>query len=238
MNQTRSERFEAQPDEDRLELPFLSRWSRRKLGKEEAPAPASERPSSPAPTAATLSQTGDLAAEASPPEALPEPIDPRTGKLMSELTDEDMPDLESLDENSNLAAFMAGKVSRGLRMKALTKVFHTAKFNQVCICAEYADDYTNFTPLGDIVPHDLQQAIVREAGKLYQRLAGNGVEITPEEAQARVAAEFRGETVPLLEAQEPSDDAQANTNLAIVPADPSEPQSPDRASAPGNPEAT
>ena len=135
-----------------------------------------------------------------------DPIDPRTGKRMSELTDADMPDLETLDENADLRAFMAANVSSALRMKALTRVFHTPKFNQVCLCAEYADDYTNFLPMGDIVPHDLQQAIVREAGKLVERLTGQGVEITPEQARAQIAAEFRGERVVLPVAGTGQDD--------------------------------
>lgn len=170
-------------------LPFLTRWSRRKLGQDAPDVHPQAHEATPA-----------MADEAPAVIEPAERIDPRTGKRMSELTDEDMPDIESLDENSDLAAFMASKVSNALCMKALTKVFHTAKFNQVCLCAEYADDYTNFTPLGDIVPHDLKQAIVREAGKLVERLTQQGLEITPEQAQARVAAEFRGERLADFEA--------------------------------------
>jgi hypothetical protein len=178
------------PAETAEALPFLTRWSRRKLGQDVPDVDPQTHEATPA-------MAAEVPAVIDPPG---ERIDPRTGKPISELTDEDMPDIESLDENSDLAAFMASKVSNALRMKALTRVFHTAKFNQVCLCAEYADDYTNFTPLGDIVPHDLKQAIVREAGKLVERLTQEGLEITPEQAQARVAAEFRGERLPDIEA--------------------------------------
>ncbi len=189
------------------EPPFLVRWSRRKLGQDPGrdSLPEEEAPRSAHPL------PGAVPSDAPPASVTPEPeeaIDPRTGKRMSELTDADMPDLETLDENSDLAVFMAKKVSNALRMKALTRVFHSAKFNQVCLCAEYADDYTNFTPMGDVVPHDLRQAIAREAGKLVERLAGRGIELTPEEAHARVAAEFRGERVPELPI------AQADTEAA------------------------
>lgn len=180
---------ETAPAEAAEALPFLTRWSRRKLGRDVPDVDPQAHEATPA-----------MADEAPAVIEPAERIDPRTGKPISELTDEDMPDIESLDENSDLAAFMASKVSSALRMKALTKVFHTAKFNKVCLCAEYADDYTNFTPLGDIVPHDLKQAIVREAGKLAERLTQQGLEITPEQAQARVAAEFRGERLPGIEA--------------------------------------
>lgn len=168
---------------------FLSRWSRRKLGREHEDAPAEMLPAE------------SVAAEPAPvvePEPDPEPIDPRTGKPMAELTDEDMPEIETLNADSDLRCFMSGKVSHALRMKALTKVFHSPKYNQVCLCAEYADDYTNFLPMGDIVPHDLKQAIAREAGKLVQRLAERGVEMTTEDAEARMAREFRGEKLEPL----------------------------------------
>ena len=169
---------------------FLSRWSRRKLGHDVEEG-AREVP------VEEVSTEMPVAAE-HPPSAEVEPIDPRTGKPMSELTDEDMPDIESLDAESDLRGFMSGKVSQALRMKALSKVFHSPKYNQVCLCAEYADDYTNFLPMGDIVPHDLKSAIAREAGKLMQRLAERGFEMSEEDAQARLAREFRGEKLEPL----------------------------------------
>jgi len=172
---------------------FLSRWSRRKLGTESVPEQVEGLP-----IEASIAE--DLVAEAPVVEVEPEPepIDSRTGKPMSELTDEDMPAIELLNAESDLRCFMSGKVSQALRMKALTRVFHSPKYNQMCICAEYADDYTNFLPMGDIVPHDLKQAIAREAGKLLQRLAAQGFEMTSEDAQARVAREFRGEKLEPL----------------------------------------
>lgn len=180
---------------------FLSRWSRRKLGREvDEPVPSAAALQTAATTAVApdleqLGPTGvDVPAVGDDASVAPaERIDARTGKPYSELTDADMPDLDTLDERSDLSMFLAGKVSQTLRMKALTKVFHSATYNQVCLCAEYAEDYTNFVPMGDIVPHDLEQAIAREAGKLMNRLSAQGLEITPEAARERVAAEFRGE---------------------------------------------
>lgn len=186
---------------------FLSRWSRRKLATEAEP----EQIESQRLDAPVVDEHVVKAELESQPE--PEPIDPRTGKPMSELTDEDMPAIELLNTESDLRCFMSGKVSQGLRMKALTRVFHSPKYNQVCICAEYADDYTNFVPMGDIVPHDLKQAIAREAGKLLQRLAAQGFEMTSEEAQSRVASEFRGEKLEPLP-------------IGIAENDPIEPQQP------------
>ncbi len=173
------------------ETGFLSRWSRRKAGLEP------EEPDVPMPTTeqAVPEQASGEAAGATDSVR----VDPRTGKPVDELTDEDMPPVESLNENSDLSVFMGKRISPALRMKALNRVFHTAKFNKVCLCAEYADDYTNFTPMGDIIPHDLKQAIVREATKLRDRLSEHGLEISAEDAETRVAAEYRGEKLPDIE---------------------------------------
>jgi hypothetical protein len=241
------------------DLPFLSRWSRLKRGLEvpragpparagavsrgQAPVPAASAPAcatAAAPDSAAASVTAPTpaanAAATSPP-LRADPIDPRTGKPMSELTDADMPDVESLDENADLACFMAAKVSRALRMKALTKVFHSAKFNQVCLCAEYADDYTAFAPLGDVVPHELREAIAREAARLCERLAERGVQLDLEAAQARIAAEFRGEPVPPIDALCAATLAAGGEPALPSQRGPRDPQ-PERGLPPGKPETT
>lgn len=166
---------------------FLSRWSRRKRGLEVA-EPVEPVVVAPAVAAAEVEVDDD-------------PVDSRTGKRMSELTDEDMPEVETLTSDSDVSMFMAKNISAALRMRALNKIFMSPKYNVYCLCAEYADDYTNFAPLGDIVPHDLKSAITREAGKLYERLTGQGVAVPREELEARIAAQFRGEKTPDLEAE-------------------------------------
>ena len=177
--------------EDAEDPGFLGRWARRKRQVEQD----GEGHSAEDPQALPAQAETEVSAE----EVAEEKIDPRTGKPYSELTDADMPDLESLTPDSDLSVFMARNVSPALRMKALTRVFHSAKFNKVCLCAEYADDYTNFVPMGDIVPHDLKAAIVREATRLVERLKERGLEISEEDARARIAAESRGEKLPDIE---------------------------------------
>ncbi|HLW04847.1 MAG TPA: DUF3306 domain-containing protein [Azoarcus sp.] len=181
------------PAEKEEELPFLSRWSRRKLAQD--PDEASESAAVETQVAATQLETDSQA------EVDADPIDSRTGKRMSELTDEDMPALETLTPNSDVSMFMAKNVSSALRMKALNKIFTNPKYNVWCVCAEYAEDYNGYLPLGDVVPHDLKQAIVREAGKLYERLAGRGVDVSREELESRVAAQLRGEKMPDIETE-------------------------------------
>lgn len=167
---------------------FLSRWSRRKRGLEVV-EPELAPPAVVAPVAEAVEAVDE------------DPVDPRTGKRMSELTDEDMPDVETLTADSDVSMFMARNVSSALRMRALNKIFMSPKYNVFCVCAEYAEDYTNFTPMGDIVPHDLKSAIARETGKLYDRLTGKGVAVSKEELEQRIAAQFRGEKTPDLESE-------------------------------------
>lgn len=198
---------------------FLSRWSRRsalaRQGIEESEPEAVVAVPEAAP------------AVASPEEEVR--IDARTGKPYDELTDEDMPPLESLDATSDLSVFLAKNISPALRVQALSRVFHRSEYNQVCLCAEYADDYTQFTPLGDIVPHDLKSAIAREANALKERLLARGREISSEEAEARVLAEREAglpqsvlteeeESLPLLAELETEKDGQSlEAELAVVP---------------------
>src|SRR5690606_10302010 len=152
--------------EEEGNVPFLSRWSRRKLGQE-------------------VEEPSEEQALQMPVETVPEvdddPVDLRTGKRMSELTDEDMPDLDSLPPDSDVSMFMAYTVSIPLRMNAPNKYFMKPKYYVWCVCAEYAEDYNAYLPMGDIVPHDLKRAIAREVGKLYERLTGRGVEVSREE---------------------------------------------------------
>lgn len=155
---------------------LLSRWSRRKqLAQTGAPEPEAD----------PLARADEAAADAGEPDP-DERIDPRTGKRFADLTDEDMPAVDSLLPDSDLSMFMAKNISPALRMRALSRIFHSAKYNKICLCAEYADDYTSFEPLGDVIPHDLKASIAREAQRLRDRLFGQGEEISPEEAQARV----------------------------------------------------
>lgn len=170
---------------------FLSRWSRRKAAVQHG---LDVEPEAPLVDAGT--QVGEVDSTERGPTDADERIDPRTGKRFAELTDADMPPLESLDEHSDLSMFMAQKVSPALRTKALGKVFRSAKYNKVCQMCEYAGDYTQFQPLGDLLTHDMKAAIVREADRLRQRLLAMDQDISREEAEARVLEEMRSRRTP------------------------------------------
>jgi hypothetical protein len=77
----------------------------------------------------------------------------------------DLPPLDALDEHSTLSAFFAEGVSEELRRSALRKVFHLQKYNFCDGLDDYAEDYTHFQPLGDVMTADLRLRLEREARK-------------------------------------------------------------------------
>lgn len=112
---------------------FIERWSRRKAEAAQAP-------------------------EESPQPLVSESTEPEDAEAQAEtvLTDEDMPPLEELGEESDYSGFLSSGVSEQLRKQALRKLFHSAKFNVCDGLDDYAEDYTKFEPLGDIITSDMK----------------------------------------------------------------------------------
>ncbi len=82
------------------------------------------------------------------------------------LTDKDMPPIEGLTEESDFTGFLSPGVSEDLRRRALYKLFHLPEFNTRCpLDSEYYDCH-GYEPLGDIVTHEMREALEREAEKL------------------------------------------------------------------------
>jgi len=85
-------------------------------------------------------------------------------------TDADMPPIDSLHQDSDYAAFLSPQVSEKLRRMALRKLFQLPQFNFCDGLDDYAEDYTNFTPLGDIITADMRHRMERELKALKERL--------------------------------------------------------------------
>lgn len=156
---------------------FLARWSRRKL---EARATDAEPASIPAETSP---------AACSPDGAAVQPAEPQR-----ELTDADMPPLETLGADSDYAVFMSPGVSDGLRRLALRKLFKQPDFNVTDGLNDYDHDYTRFASLGSVVTHEMKRMLLRE-------LQGRPAESPPADAPAAeslaaAAAEPVPERVP------------------------------------------
>ena len=116
---------------------FLARWSRRKVAEEQGTTQDE--------TAALQQQDGTTDNEAA-----------------SELTDADMPPLESLDEDSDFAPFLSTGVSDGLRQQALRILFGQSAFNITDGLNDYDEDFTEFTKLGNVITHEMKRALQRE----------------------------------------------------------------------------
>jgi hypothetical protein len=84
------------------------------------------------------------------------------------LTDADMPDIETLNEDSDFSGFMSEGVSDELRNLALRKLFRAPVFNIRDGLDEYDEDYTYFEKLGDIVTCDMKHHIEMKEKKLRE----------------------------------------------------------------------
>lgn len=170
---------------------FLGRWSRRKQHARtkpedgaavEPPVPASDVPS----------------AEDQSPERV--------------LTDEDMPPLDSLDSDSDYGGFLSPGVSEKLRHAALRKLFLSPKFNFVDGLDDYADDFTVFEPLGDIITADMrhQMELAEERAKkaMEEELAVSNEEISDQATDVEDAAERDDKEDTSAASEEQSADAK------------------------------
>ena len=158
---------------------FLSRWSRRKQAvKDEVVLEEPAEPLLEVPLEANLDTDQALEAQVVEPEL----------EIESEpvLTDEDMPPLESLNEESDFSMFMSRGVSDELRNLALKKLFKAAVFNVRDGLDEYDEDFTSFEKLGDIVTCDMKHAIEMEAKEKLEQEAEllNGDDVEQEEIES------------------------------------------------------
>jgi hypothetical protein len=134
---------------------FYSRWSKRKQALREQQQETAD------------DQLSATAEETQPPA----------------LTDEDMPPLEALHEGSDYSGFLSPKVSDELRRLALRKLFHAASFNQCDGLDDYAEDYTSFEKLGDIITSDMRFQMEQEARKLAQQALADAEPETGQEQE-------------------------------------------------------
>jgi len=130
----------------------LSRWSRRKQEATKTPPISEQEPTDVAEASLSTQQSEELVQEPIP------------------LTDADMPDIDSLVEDSDFTGFMSPGVSDELRNLALRKLFHAPVFNIRDGLDEYDEDYTTFEKLGDIVTCDMKHQIEVQERKRREAL--------------------------------------------------------------------
>ncbi|OPX54418.1 Protein of unknown function [Oceanospirillum multiglobuliferum] len=138
---------------------FFSRWSQRKQAVADAqstevtdqvcesealfPTPLSENMASPQ--------------LVTPPEAAESTAQAPIAQEVEPLTDADMPEIASLDGNSNVSAFFSEGVSEKLRQKALTALFLKPEFNLRDGLEDYDDDYSQLTEMGQALAAEVRQ---------------------------------------------------------------------------------
>jgi len=122
----------------------------------------------------------------------------------AELTDEDMPAVETLTESSDYSGFLSPKVSDELQRIALRKLFKAAVFNQRDGLDDYDDDFTSFAELGDIITSDMQHQIDMAKKKL-EEMADEKAESDEEPTVKQTAEQVSvdNEPVELAEAVDP-----------------------------------
>lgn len=199
---------------------FLSRWSERKIAVRDGVAvddgADDEQTAAPGQAfAAPKSKSepkSEPKSEQAPTHGLeqdPEQDQERTGEPA--LTDADMPPLEDLDADSDYSGFLSRGVSESLRNQALKKLFFSGPFNVVDGLDDYAEDFTQFAALGDIVTaemrHRLEEAAKRAAAEIEKTAAADPV--ATEEASAPAVAAPDGEHTEATPAPEPGTDIDA-----------------------------
>lgn len=159
---------------------FLSRWSRRKsdtdLGSESSQTASAMGPEQniglgdqPDLIQHYLEQPDNTDIQVA---ATDDPIISADSQIDQPLTDTDMPDISSLNENSDYSLFMSEGVSEKLRKLALRKLFSGAGFNIKDGLDDYDDDFTSFEGLGDLITCDMKhQQEMKEKRELEEQQA-------------------------------------------------------------------
>jgi hypothetical protein len=128
-----------------------------------------------------------------------------------QLTDADMPPVESLTAESDFSQFLAEGVSDALRRSALRKLFHLPAFNVVDGLNDYDDDYTKFEKLGEVVTYHQRRMLVQEEAERARADAETAAQ-RPEEAAAADPTGAPAQTAPeAADAAEPDPQADAGT---------------------------
>lgn len=136
---------------------FVSRWSRRKQNVATESADPADADLDPGPESSHESVEKDIDPERLKAEKL---------ENLNKLTDADMPDIDSLDENSDFSMFMSASVSEGLRSLALKRLFMGKSFHVRDGLDDYDGDYTSFEKMpSTMVTSDMKHMIEVEAKK-------------------------------------------------------------------------
>lgn len=172
-------------DDRKTEEPFLQRWARRKA---DAAKPTAEQAASE--TAGVDATTIETAALPQTPEARPE--DKRGEPEEIDLSA--LPDIDSLDADSDFSVFMRNGIPEALQKRALQKLWRLdPAFSHIDGLLEYGEDFTG-------------SGLAAETVKTIYKVGKGMLTDADEEAESATAA---GE-----DAEEPVDAAEPETAVA------------------------
>jgi len=144
---------------------FLARWAERKRAarqgvpltadppRESAVGPAEAPPARDADGRIAAAESATHAVPDLAPSPLPDPVSAPM------LTDADMPALDRLDGHSDYSGFLSRGVSTPLRRQALAQLFHSPHLNVTDSLDDFAEDYTRFEAMGDLVTADMRHQL-------------------------------------------------------------------------------
>lgn len=147
------------------ERSFLSRWSQRKLAQQDsaehedmvAEGAVVEGVVAEEASAFSSDDVQDSERALSNPEYSQAPsTEPSSLEPELELTDEDMPAIETLNEQSDFSQFFSNGVSEELRDLALQRLFRLPEFNLRDGLNDYDEDFSRMTALSDAVVSQLR----------------------------------------------------------------------------------
>lgn len=189
--------------EDSTDDGFLGRWSKRKARSVQG-QPDDETDNDD--VSAGIRESGGV--EPSPEESrAPEsgmemPDKTRQENEEQVKTDADMPDLELIDDSTNMSDFFSPGVSEGLRNQALRRLFHTSKFNVLDPLDDYNESFRDFELLGDLVTSDMRHRL--DMDEQRRREAEDEAREAVADAQDELDDKTR-EAGPDPESQDPDD---------------------------------
>jgi hypothetical protein len=141
-------------------------------------------------------------------------LDEAAARSPDAVTGKTLPSIDSLDENSELSMFLSDKVSESIKRQALRKIFHMDKFNVCDGLDDYAEDYTGFEALGDVMTAHQRLRLEREQEKARQQALVDDEHETAEMSSPEVDASQEAVHQSELAEQAPSspeDSANADT---------------------------
>lgn len=188
--------------DDVREQGFASRWSARKREARLSEQTDHEDPhtvGSPAllPEPTTDVELSDSSTDTFSVEGQAEPLD--------------LPDLETLDADSDYSGFLHPEVDKQLRKAALRKLFSLPQFGLRDGLDDYDDDFTVFEPLGDTVTCDMRFHEARKKAEAEAR--------EREEAEAAEAAEIESGSSPDDQDDEAVSEARTDPEPGVATTD-------------------